>query len=105
MDLPTHTRASLDVLGKDCTNVHIWIDECFPDYSLGGKNEHYGAVHYHHIERHHKAALAKKYGETSFEYKVGCLHVLIDFIGHYSIAKVPKNRDECLKIIDEYFGR
>ena len=105
MDLPSHSRASKDILGRDCQAVHIWIDACFPDYMLGGKNEHYGAVHYHHIERHHKQALAEKYGKNSFEYKVGCLHILVDMISHYGIAVVPENEDECLTIIDEYFGR
>ena len=105
MDWSAHTKASIDVLGKDCKDVHIWLDECYDHYSLGGKNEHYGATEYHHIERHHKAALVVKYGKTSFEYKVGCLHVLIDFISHYGVAKVPSNGVECLQIINKHFRR
>ena len=105
MDLDSHISASMNIFGKDSEAVHIWLDESYQDYSFGGKNEHYGSVEYHRIERHHKQALAEQYGQKSFKYKVGCLHVLIDFVSHYGIAVVPKDRDECLFIIDEYFSR
>ena len=99
MQLYVHNEMTEAIFGKPYEEIHIWLDDCYPDYAYNGKNAHYGSVHYHRIERHNLQAIHEKYGKDTIESKVAILHCIVDFIFAYGEYYLPINKEDCLTFL------
>jgi len=91
-----HRTISLLVFGNEYPEIHKWIDAKFWEYAKVGLS------FYHWKERHHKEAIKKKYGEGTEEYKVACLHIVMDWYAHgMKVFKLPENGKEVTELLDE----
>jgi hypothetical protein len=84
-----HLKTDMFFWNKEYNEVHAWLDECFPKY----RDEK------HWQERHHLQAIGEKWSEGTPEYNSAYMHILCDFLSHYQIAWVPKNKEEVLSFI------
>jgi len=82
-----HLRVDSFIWNEEFSEVHQWIDECYPKYA--------GRTPYKHwLERHYLDAIKEKYGEFTLEYNVAYTHILFDYLSHFEMAYVPKTKEE-----------
>ena len=90
-----HLEVDKFLWNKEYPDIHKWLDRSFGDY----KNNTYR----HWLNYHHINAIEKEYGSYTIKYNVAYMHILIDWLSHFSIAFVPKDRndaEEMLKSMD-----
>ena len=75
-------------LTTECKNfnfVHQWLDTL----------DIYTSNWYRHWrDRHHIEAIIAQYGSFTAEYNVAYLHILCDWLYHFNMALVPKDKKE-----------
>lgn len=79
-----HLKVDKFFWNEEYPEVHQWLDEFYPKY----KNNPYR----HWLHRHHKEAIAEKYGHYTLKYNVACVHVLIDLLG-IGVAEIPDSAE------------
>ena len=94
MDRLSHLKVDKFFWNEEYNEVHKWIDSSYKNYVGAGRNP------YHHwSEHHHKEAIAKEFGNYTLQYNVAYLHILADWLSHFSIAEVPKDKAEVIELL------
>ncbi len=79
---------------EEYPEVHKWIDSEFP--------KHVGRRPYRHwLKNHHIEAITKKWGIGTPQYNSAYVHILCDFLSHFSVAYVPDNEKTLNNMLNE----
>ena len=87
-----HLMADKFFWDEEYNDVHQWIDEHFK-YHAGRK------PYRHWLERHNIEAIEKQYGNFTKRFNAGYMHILCDYLSHFGVAFVPKDRKEAEEML------
>ena len=87
MDRQAHLDVDKYFWNKEYEDVHSWLDSGYPAFV--GRNPYK-----HWLEKHHQEAITMEYGAFTPKYNAAYVHILMDFMSHFGVAFVPKNRGE-----------
>ena len=96
MNLKDHLKINYIVFRPTFAEVHRWLDATYPEIEKSGVSQFR-----HWIKRHNVEALKKRYGDQTLEFRVGCLHVLCDWLSHLGVWALPKDEAEVIEKLKE----
>jgi len=92
MNHKDHGMVDFSLYRETFPEVHKWLDSIYPE------TEKLGVSQFRHwITRHNIEALKTKYGEQTIEFRVGCMHVLCDWLSHLDRWELPKDEAEVIE--------
>ena len=97
MNHKSHEKIDRLLFGKAYPEVHKWLDATFGDTRKLDVSEYR-----HWITRHNLKALEDKYGDGIREFRVGCMHVVCDWLYHHDVWLLPDNEVEVIEKLKEY---
>lgn len=96
MHFNDHCLISEIVFGSKCPEVHLWLDETFQTYKGSSLS-----LYNHWLAHHHIEGIEKRYKRNSLEWKVACLHVLCDWLAHFSEWNLPSTEQEAIESLSK----
>ena len=84
-----HLEVDRKIFNKEFPEVHKWIDGSFVKWQS----------YRHWTINHHLEAVIERFGSFTAQYNSAYFHILMDWISHFAIAVVPKDKTEVLRLL------
>jgi len=77
--------------------VHKWLDATYSETEKGV------SPYRHWITRHNIESLKAQFGDQTREFRVGCMHVLCDWLWHLDRWELPLDESEVIEKLKENY--